>query len=815
MQKVTSPPYRRMYSDLRFAIRQLVKAPGFTLVALVTLALGIGLNASMFSLMNMLILKPLPYPEKEQLVKIFRTTAQDSSATHNGQAFLNIQRETASFVKVAAFRQWGYTLTVPGRTPVNLNALRVSANFFPVLGMQPELGRFFTPEEDIPGNHVIILSHATWAAHFGGDPSVIGKTIQIDGEGTTVVGVMPEEFSSIFLWGPGDIFRPLALTPQEKADTGDSQINLIGRHDDSITLPQLNSRLKTVAAQLAPTRTREQSEDGLRAATLESTTVPPGTGIGAAFLLALSGFVLLIVCGNLANLQLARAIARGRELAIRSALGASPLHLLRPLFLEGVVLAGVGGSLGILVTLWGNEWFSKSLSANLPINFDLSVDWRVLTFAVGLSLLTGVVFGLVPAWQTSRVRVNDALKSGSRGSTGDKTQNLLRNSLIVLQFAAALVLLSCTGFFLRGMKMMLARDVGWNTAGLTHCVLNLPQTRYSNSEQTFAFYHRLEERLRAAPGVENVAVGWTAPLYMYLTTRTYVVEGRPPPKPGLEPVTNVNSVSPSYLDTLGMRLISGRQFNATDSATASRVVLINESFARALFPDGDAVGHSLVTGSGNTRVAVQIVGVFADIGLAGNPAPQKTPYVVFVPLAQETWNYSTILVRSKQPGMTETLRQTVNELDPNIPVTMLNTVSELARTSTRGMELLSTIFVSFSGLGLFLAALGLYGVIMRLVTLRTQEIGVRMALGAQLGDVMRLIVGSGFKLALVGAGIGLVGSIAANLLMGAVFAKGSLQIDYQMLLLTTSVLVVVALVASYLPARRATRINPVDALRAE
>jgi predicted permease len=804
-----------MFSDLRFAIRQLFKSPGFTLVALVTLALGIGLNASMFSLMNLLILKPLPYPEKEQLVKIFRTTAQDSSATHSGQSFIDVRRETASFVNVAAFRQWGYTLTLPGRTPVNLNAIRVSANFFPVLGMQPELGRFFTPEEDAPGNHVIIISHDTWIAQFGGDPSVVGRTVSIDGEGTTIVAVMPEEFSSIFLWGPGDIFRPLGLTPQEKADTADGQINLIGRRDKNITVPQLNARLKTVAAQLAPTRSREQSEDGLRAAPLESTTVPPGTGIGAAFLLCLSGFVLLIVCGNLANLQLARAIARGRELAIRSALGASQVHLLRPLFLEGLVLALAGGALGILVTIWGNEWFSKSLSANLPINFHLSVDWRVLAFAVGLSLLTGVVFGLVPAWQTSRVRVNDALKSGTRGSTGDKTQHRVRNALIVLQFAAALVLLSCTGFFLRGMKMLLARDIGWNTAGLTHCVLNLPQTRYTSSDQTFGFYRRLDERLRASPGVENVAVAWTAPIYMYLTSRTYVVEGRPPPKPGLEPVASVNAISPSYLETLGMRLITGRPFSATDSATAPRVVLINDSFARVLFPDGNAVGHSLVTGSGQNRVSSQIVGVFGDIGLAGNPAPQKTPYLVFEPLAQETWNYATILVRSKQPGMSETLRQTVNELDPNIPVTMLNTVSELARTSTRGMELISTIFVSFSALGLFLAALGLYGVIMRLVTLRTQEIGVRMALGAQLKDIMRLIVGTGFRLALVGAGVGLIGSIGANLLMGALFAKGSLQIDYQMLLLTTSLLILVALVASYLPARRATRVNPIDALRAE
>lgn len=802
-------------NDLRFAIRQLLKSPAYSLIAVATLALGIGLNTSMFSLMNELILRPLPYPDKDQLVRIYRTTAQDPGASHNAQAFLDIQRETAEFMRVAAVRQWGYTLTQPGRTPVSLNAVRVSADFFPILAIQPELGRIFTPEEDMPGNHVVILSHDAWIAHFGGDPAIVGKNVTIDDEATTIVGIMPAEFASLFLWGPGDVFRPLGLTPQEKAELGDNQVTLIGRHDRSMPLEQLNTRLKAVASQLAPTRIREQSEDGLRAATLQSTTVPPGTGIGAMFLLGLAGFVLLIVCGNLANLQLARAVSRGREFAIRCALGASNAHLLRPLFFEGLFLALAGGMLGILVTLWGNEWFSKSLSENLPINFKMEIDWRVLSFALGLSTLTGVAFGLVPALQTSRVNVSDSLKSGTRGSTGDKSQHLVRNSLIVLQFAAALVLLSCTGFFIRGMKSLLDREIGWDTAGLAHCILNLPPTRYATGDQSYDFYRRLDERLRSTPGVEDVAIGWTAPLYLFLTQRSFVAEGRPPPEPGREPVADLNAVTPSYLDTLKMRLVSGRQFSATDTATAPRVVLINESFAKALFPDSDAVGHTLVTGSGETRRAAEIVGVFADIGFAGNPAPKKTPFLVFQPLAQESWNYVTVLVRSQQPGMTETLRRAVNDLDPNIPVTMLNTVEALAQTATRGMSLIATIFVAFSCLGLFLAALGLYGVIMRLVTLRTQEIGVRMALGAQLRDIMSLIVGTGFRLALIGAGVGLLGSIGMNLIMGAIFNNGSLQLDYATLSITTSALVLVSLVASYLPARRATKVNPMVALRAE
>jgi putative ABC transport system permease protein len=802
-------------NDLRFAFRQLAKSPGFTAIAAIALALGIGLNTTMFSLVNELVLRPLPYPEKDQLVRVYRTTAQDQAANHSAPSFLDLKREAADFMKLVAFRQWGYTLTQPGRSPESLSGLRVSADFFSVLGMQPELGRAFTPDEDDAGNHVVILSNAAWISLFGGDPAIVGQTVNLGGEATTVVGVMPAEFSSVFLWGPGDAFRPLGLNAKEKSDQSDTGLTLIGRHDKGITLEQLNVRLATVSTQLAPNRIRSQSEDGLRAATLQSTIVPQGTAIGTFFLQLLAGFVLLIVCGNLANLQLARAVARSREFAIRAALGASRARLLRPLLFEGLLLSLLGGVCGVLVAVWGNDWISKTMSANLPINLEIRVEWPVLLFAFFVSLITGVGFGLVPAWLSSRVRMNDALKTGSRGSTGDRSQHWLRNSLIVLQFSAALVLLSCTGFFIRGMETLFDREVGWKTTGVAHGILNLPEGRYSTADQTIDFYTRLDERLRSLPGVENVGIGWTAPMFMFFVERTYVVEGRPPPEPGREPVATIVGVTPTYLETLQARLVSGRQFDARDKAGSPPVVLINESFARSLFPDGDAVGHSLVSGSGETRVSAEIVGVFADLGMAGNPAPPKTPFQVLQPYSHEPWNYATVLVRSNQPGMTETLRRTVNEMDPNVPVQMLNTVEELAKIGTRGMTLITKIFGAFSTLGLFLAAIGLYGVIMHLVTQRTQEIGVRMALGAQLRDILSLIVGTGFRLALIGAGVGLLGSIMMNLIMGAVFNNGSMQLDYVTLGLTTSALVSVALIATYLPARRATKVNPMVALRAE
>jgi putative ABC transport system permease protein len=799
--------------DLRFAFRQLLKSPGYTLIAVITLALGIGLNTSMFSLMNLLILRPLPYPEKEQLVRVFRTTPQNPRNDHSAPSFTDLKRESAGFARLAAYRQWGYTLTQPGRTPVNLSSLRVSADFFDVLGVQPAYGRTFTPEEDQPGNQVIILSHASWMAHFGGDPGVVGKTFTIDGLPTTLVGVLPESFSNLLLWGPGDAFRPLGLSEQEKANRDDVTIQILGRRNADVTPEQLNARLATIYANLAETRPRDQSEDGINAVSLQGSTIPPGTGISTIMLLCLAGFVLLIVCGNLANLQLARAVSRGREFAVRAALGASRAHLLKPLLTESVLLALTGGVLGILVTVWGNEWISKRMSENLPINFDLSIDWRVLSFAVGLSLLTGLVFGLAPALLSSRVNVGEALKSGGRSATGDRSQHFMRNALIVLQFAAALILLSSTGYFLRGMKQLLTRDPGWTPAGITHGVISPPAARYATPAQTLGLYASLEERLRALPGVENVAIGWMAPIYLFATSRTFVVEGREPPPPGKEPVALVNAVSPSYLDTLRIPQLAGRAFAASDHNEAPRVVMINESMAKALFPGEDAVGRRLATGDGATRVTAEIVGVFRDVGMAGNPSPTATPYQVFLPLAQEPWNYVAVMVRSSQP-MTEPLRQAVQALDPNIPVQMLNTADELAKTGIRGMELITKIFFAFSLLGLFLAALGLYGVIMRLVMQRTAEIGVRMALGAQWRDILTLIMGMGFKLALIGAGIGFLGSALMGLVLSALFS-GEGGIDFVVLPLTTLLLVLVALVACYLPARRATKIDPMTALRAE
>jgi putative ABC transport system permease protein len=804
-----------MITDLKFALRQLTKSPGFTAIAILTLALGIGLNTSMFGLMNFLVLRPLPFPERDQLVRIYRTTPQSQTARHYYPDFLDLAPEVSSFAELAAYRFWNYALAVEGRPATNLDGWRVSPNLFSTLGVQPALGRFFTADEDRPGNHVIVLGYTTWQTHFGGDPAVVGRTVTLDNEPTTIIGVAPASIASASFLAPGNVFRPLALTDDERRSYGSSETQLLARMQAGITLEQLNARLKTIAALLGAQRPTEHGSDGLRAVTLQSSTRNPGMVSTTVMLLALAGFVLLIACGNLANLQLARALSRTHEYAIRSALGASRSRLLRGPLAESMLLAVGGGALGVLIAVWTNEWLSSQLSANVFVNTELTLEWQVLAFALALSLLTGVVFGLAPAWFISRTRVNETLKVGTRGSTGDRVQHRLRHSLIVLQFANALVLLAGAGFVIAGVDKLLSIDPGWNHHGLTQCVLTLPQTKYSTPQQTYSFYTRLEERLSALPGVQNVTVGWTLPFFGYLSNRAILVQGRERPQSGQEPNAGVNGVEPSYLDTLQIKLISGRNFTAADTFTSPPVAIINASLARTLFPDGKAVGQHISVHNPQNPVWAEIVGIMPDFKMAPAGLADPIPFQVLRPLAQEPWNYVTVAMRSDRPELLiQSMHQAIADLDPNLAVQRIETFDHAIARAFGSMSMIKTVLIAFAGLGLFLAALGLYGVIARLVAQRTPEIGIRMALGAQRHDVTWLILGAGLRLISYGAAIGIVGSIGLYFILRRWSNVPSLNLP-AVFAVITAILLLVGVVACWLPARRAARVDPILALRAE
>ena len=804
-----------MLQDFKFALRSLIKSPGFVIVSVATLALGIGLNTSMFTMLNVFVLKPLNYPDRDHLVRVYRTTPQIQRGAHSAPDYLELARSNEALTSTGACEQWQYTLTLPGRSAQNLNGMRASAGFLPTLGVRPELGRSFAPNDDLPGNHVIMISHSTWLNSFGGDLGVVGRTVTIDSEPTTIIGVLPKSFDNLFLWGPVEALRPLALTNLEKQEQNYAALQIIGRYAPSITLEQLNERLHALATRLAEHRAREYREDGLSAVTLQSTVANSTTLKILGLLECLAAFVLLIVCANVANLQLARAVSRRREYAICAALGASRGRLLRPLLAESLLLAIAGGAGGVLVGMWANAWITSQLAARGPASADLTMtmNWSVLVFALAASVLTGLAFGIVPAIIMSRLNVNTALKSGSRGSTSDRSHRLFRHSLIVGQFALALTLLAGAGFFIRGLKIFLSADLGWKSRGLIQCIINLPQSRYNTPDKTYSFYKQLQERVAQLPGVDNAAAGWTLPIFQFLSSRGYVVEGRDLPVPGHEPVAFLNGVTPTYLDTLGVKLISGRGFASTDTLGSTPVVIINESMAAALFPHDNPIGKRIGNLDPAKRDWQEIVGVMPDFRFAAGFGAQATRYVVFCPLAQQTWNYDTVFARSNNPeALAGPLRGAVEELDPNIPVQMLLTVDDYVATQTGGLQMTTKILLGFAALGLFLAALGVYGVIARLVAMRTTEIGVRLALGARVSDVLWLVFASGFRLVLWGASLGLLGAYGVSKMIESI-APGMPGGNFLVTTEVMFILIGVAALACYLPARRATRIDPVIALR--
>jgi len=808
-----------MFQDLRTGFRMLLKDKGFTLVAALTLALGIGANTAMFSVLNTYLFRALPYPNSDRLVRVFRTSIHSQNWPHSTGNFFDQREKNNVLDKMVAYTYIIPNLAEPGQPAERLSGIAATSDFFPALGVQPALGRVFVPEdhetsEQVGAGPVVVLSDRFWMRRFGGDPNVLGRTLRLDGQDVKIIGVMPPGFDHPLLWGAVDVWRPLAFNANGRVDRGNNWLDVFARMKPGVSLAQADQAMKALAAAITKETSRNQNES-LR---LEPFYLSMSDDIQRKiiwFTFGLAGFVLLIGCANLANLQLIRTAARAREFAVRAALGAPALRLLRQSLVESLIIALIGGALSLLLAVWGVGFISRRLFSELP-GAKVSLDFGVFGFALLCSALTGLIFGTVPAWLASRADVNQALRENVRGSSAGRSHQRLRSALIVGEVAFALILLTGAGLFLRGLQRFINLDPGWRVDGLVTAQISLPGAKYPKEDERRVFYQRLEERLAALPGVQQVALSGSQPVWGFGSSGDFVVEGQPEPAPGQYPEVFREPVSLGYFDTLGIRLIAGRTFNSADTTDRARVVIINEAMARRFWPGENPIGKRIGDSNPKDRNWREIIGVVNDVGFPGSLGEPYTRLQSFHPLAQNVWESVNIWLRvSTAPGtLTNAIRGAVAELDPTVPAHRILTARSLVERGMGSVSLLGSLLGAFAALGLALASVGIYGVISYSVVQRTGEIGIRMALGARRLDVLRLVLGKGARLILLGALLGLGGAYEVARFLATAIPTLPTRDPAAMGAIALA-LIAVALAACYLPARRATKVDPMIALRHE
>jgi putative ABC transport system permease protein len=696
-------------------------------------------------------------------------------------------------------------------------AVRISTNFFSLLGVQPRLGRDFRAGEDAAGSdRIVILSDRSWRRRFGGSSDVVGRTIRVDGESHQIVGVLPDSFNDWRHLGWVDLFRPLALPPGQSTARSPANLRLIGRRSATRSPAEVDGFLASFGARLAVDFPAAHAGSTWRAMPLERAINPKGNVTVLAMLIALSGFVLLIACSNLANLLLARTMGRARELAVRSALGASPTQLLRPLMAESLLLSLVGGAFALLVARWTAKWLAVRSIGENGEGVVVTTDLPVFGWALGASLVTALAFTIVPALFALRLDVSDTLKSGGRGATVGPGHRRFRQALIVGQFALAMVLLAGAGLFIRGLHDLNNRRAGWESDQLVTATYSLPAAGYGDAGQLWAFHQRALERLHSLPGVVSASVAAFNPFFNWSDARKYLVDGRERPRPGHEPAALVNAVTPRYFETVGTRLLAGRAFNARDAQAAPRVLIINQTMARNLFGDQNPLGRRLLQIRDGNEPAGEIVGVVADVQSV-LPDPNPVTFQVYVPLAQEPRREVELAVHTAgvmPSNLVGSVRAAMAELDPDLPLRRLQPAATTISYANYQLAVVRDILASFAVMGLGLACLGIYGVIARLVAQRTDELAIRLALGATVADNSRLVLASGVRQAVAGSALGLLGALGIGRVIAASFP--GMRLDSVAIFLgTTLVLLAIALLASWLPARRAGKIDATLVLRAD
>jgi putative ABC transport system permease protein len=798
---------QNLWQDLRYGARMLKKNPGFTLIAVFMIALGLGANTAIFSVVNAILLRPLPFKDQERVVMVWNKGAAAAGGDRTPLAvsdLLDWRAQSHSFDGIAAFNYASFNVT-GGEVPERMLGVGVTANFFAVLGVEAALGRTFHPNEDRPGaGLVVLLSDGYWRSHFGADPQVVGRALTLDGDSYTIVGVMPPGLKfphrEVKMWAARQVETPTRRGPYF--------LNGVARLKPGITVQQAVADTRAV-------------KSGFDSGNFDFNILPVNEYVvgevrpALVALLVAVTLVLLIAAVNVANLTLVRTAARVKEISIRTALGAGRWRIIRQLLTESLLLALLGGLLGTLGAVWGIDLLVKLAPEDIPRLEQIGIDARVLGWTALITLMTGVVCGLTPSWQIARPNLNDALKDGGRGTTDGAGWRRWRSALVVAELALAMMLLVGAGLLVKSLWRLQQVDLGVNPERVLSAYFELPDHRYNRPQQFTDFYARLLERAQALPGVESAALSNSLPPDSTDFSDGFGIEGQPAVPGQLPMIAYVIRVSPDYFRALGIALRAGRYFTGADTAGAPRVTLINETLKRQFFPGEDPIGKRLNTGNEQQPIWNEIVGVVGDVKYNG--LADKVQPAYYQPLAQTQSSGISLILKTEAAdplSLTAALRDAVKSVDKEVPLALIITMEQRLAYATAQPRFRTTLIALFAALALILACVGIYGVISYSVAQRTHEIGIRVALGAQARDILRLVVQQGLKLTLAGVGCGLLASLALTRLMQELLF-GVSATDPLTFAVITLLLALVALLACLVPARRATKVDPMVALKCE
>jgi len=800
----------------RLAFRSLAKAPGFTFIAILTLALGISMSTASFSIANAIVFRSLPFQKSKELFSVFRTTPQNDSMSHSPGNFLELKENLTSFSAFSAFYQ-RYSSYVPEGQPAQQTlALSATVDLMETLGIQPMLGRGFARDDDKPGSaRSVILTHRMWTKRCGSDPEVIGKSLRIDGQSHVVLGVMPASFDILTLFGPVELITPMTIWPDFRNQRASKWFSIVGRLKSGVSEAQAQSELAMIVARMNQEHPVHNSKDGIRMHSLSTAFVGSLNTSISYLIIALSCMVLLIACANLASIQIARSFERAREYAIRSALGARRIHLMMPLLAESCLLSLAGGGLGLVLASWTVELLGNSIVLySNERGFDIPIDGHVLVFAVLSSIGTVIASGLIPAWIASKGNCIDALKEGSRTSSSGTSHKRTKHILVIIELALSLILVGVASSFSLAIRSFMNRDLGWNPAPLASGSLSLPYERYTTPELRKAFQDKVLASVEQIPGVEHATLAHNLPLSSYYGSNYIVIEGQMTAIPGQEPLSQMVPATSDYFEVLGIPLAKGRLFAPGIKASDPAVVVINESMANRFWPNQDPIGKRLRIRE--DQIWMEVIGVVRDVRMAVGLVPTNTRFQMYRPLAQaQTSHFDIILKTSANPeSLIAPMRQAVSRLDPDLPVLNAGAATRLIRDNLGNFVILTNQMSLFAVMGLLISALSVYGVISHMTAQRTREFGVRIALGADSTSILGSTLIQGVWLLVFGLALGLAGSFALGRILQSMLSEMSMP-GVWLQVIAALLLVVVTLIACLIPARRATRIDPVLALRAE